>query len=157
MFIDIQKSLYVEIDRLSRVIIDVVIIVPAKEKLPENLRVVNYSFEQDLDCEVLGVETFLSMVVSHINNNKFSLLIKMLFARRAKPSATGRHIRRHLNRINNLSFVDEYYDTHYSSLGKQEFASLYENRLKGGNLWKGKATKEGTEMFSVKNSKSMIN
>lgn len=78
----------------------------------------------------------------------------MLLAKKGRTTLACRRLQRSMNRINNLSFVDEYYDSHYTTMRKQEFESLYENRLKGGNLWKGKASKEGTEMFAVKNSKS---
>lgn len=80
----------------------------------------------------------------------------MRFARRGKVGVAGRQLRRNMNSINNLSFIEEYVDTHYPAMRKQEFESLYDNSLKGGNLWKGKATREGTEMFSLKNVKSRV-
>jgi hypothetical protein len=79
----------------------------------------------------------------------------MLTRLKKAPKAVN-SLKRHMNRLNRESFVEEYDDSHYSTIRSQEYDRLYQSRVKGDDLWKGRATKEGTEMFAVKNPKSSL-
>lgn len=71
-----------------------------------------------------------------------------------RSAVNGKKLRRAVGRLSDSSFVEEYTDSHYSGIRATEFDRLYKDRVIGTNRWRGKASKEGTEMFAVKNAKS---
>lgn len=57
------------------------------------------------------------------------------------------------DKIDKDSFVQEYSDDFYPNLNKEEFKALLE--ISGEKL-KGKATLKGTQLYSLRNPKSMV-
>ena len=58
------------------------------------------------------------------------------------------------NKIDTRSFVHEYTDDYYTNVNREEYNQLY--TIKDASLWKGSATRKGTEHFIVKNEKSRV-